>query len=107
MATDAAQRGPPVDSVHGDVLHRLVAACAGATTAELQLCYDALAPVCYRGTTSTPVGRRPRREHLSDLVDANLVEFRDTPRGRVWLPVELPDGLEVRNVAAEARAARD
>lgn len=104
MATEAARyadgRGR---SVHHEVLHRLVAGAAGSTTAEIQLLYDAVAPIAYRGTTDSPVQRRRRREVLRELTDESLVTSHDTPRGRVWVPLTMPDGMDIRYAATEAR----
>lgn len=76
----------------------------GCTTAELQLAYDAITPVAYRGTTASPVARRWRREQLGELVDAEVLASFDTPRGRVWVPLELPDGVDVQHAATAPRA---
>jgi len=59
--------GPTVDaeewSLHHRMLYRLVLGAAGASTAELQLCYEALAPVVYRGRVASACGsRRWRRD---------------------------------------------
>lgn len=56
------------------------------------------------GTTVSPVARRWRREQLGELVDADVLASFDTPRGRVWVPLELPDGVEVQHAATAARA---
>ena len=94
-------------STHAALLHRLVAAGGGSTTSELHLLYDAVAPMVYRGTTSTPDKRRRRRDVLAALVDEGCVEYHDTPRGRVWVPVAMPEGVSVRHTATEARAAQE
>lgn len=91
---------------HAVVLHRLIAGAPGSTTAEIQLLYDAVAPIAYRGTTTTPIARRARREKLSALVEADRVAAHDTPRGRVWVPLAMPEGLAVRHVATEPRESR-
>lgn len=85
--------GPDVDaeewSLHHRLLYRLVLGAAGSTTADLQLLYDAVAPIAYRGTTISPSGsRRWRRKILNDLRDAEVIDARHTPRGWVWMPVE-------------------
>lgn len=93
----------PERSLHHRLFHRLVSVAPGSTTAELQLMYEGLAPLVYRGTTWSSVQRRWRRKVLSDLSDSGAVDHRDTPRGRVWFPVTLPDGLDVRRAATDAR----
>lgn len=76
-------------SHHHCVLYRLVLGAAGATTADLQLLYDAVAPVAYRGTTSSPSrSRRWRRKILNDLREAGMIDAHETPRGWVWTPTE-------------------
>lgn len=92
--------------VHATVLHRLIAGAPGGTTAEIQLLYDAVAPIAYRGTTVTPIARRARREKLAALAEADRVAAHDTPRGRVWAPLAMPEGLAVRHVATEPRESQ-
>lgn len=95
------------ESVHHEVLHRLVAGAAGSTTAELNELYEAVAPVAYNGTTKTAIqSRRYRRQVLSDLEAEDCVSAHDTPRGRVWVTRRLPDDLDVQNIAKEARHAQ-
>jgi hypothetical protein len=94
-------------SLHADLLHRLVAASPGSTTADLQLLYDTIAPLVYHGTTSSPACRRWRREQLRDLDADGVITSVDTPSGRVWVPVELPDGVEPNHVATAPREAVD
>ncbi|PHQ45123.1 hypothetical protein DJ68_14575 [Halorubrum sp. C3] len=88
-AADAERR-----SLHADFLHRLVAGAAGSTTEELQDLYETLAPLVYAGTTDMSVSPRHRRRKLNELKDAGLVESFDAPRGLVWVPVEMPEGVE-------------
>lgn len=88
-------------SLHHRLFHRLVSAAPGSTTLELQLMYEGLAPLVYRGTTWSSVQRRWRRKVLSDLNDSGAVDHRNTPRGRVWFPVTLPDGFDVRQNSAD------
>ena len=107
MASDARESVAVHRPLHAAVLPRLVAGNPGLTTADLQLCYDAIAPLVYRGTTTSPVDRRWRREQLEALVKDDRVAYRDTPRGRVWVPIELPEGLEVRHATRAARATND
>lgn len=88
-------------SFHHRVLYRLVLGAAGSPTAELQLLYDAVAPVAYRGTTASPSSsRRYRRKLLNDLRDAGVVEAHETPRGWVWTPAE--DVVETDRAAQDA-----
>jgi hypothetical protein len=90
-------------SLHHRLLYRLVLGAAGSTTADLQLLYDAVAPVAYRGTTASPLtSRRWRRKVLNDLRDAGVVEATRTTRGWVWTPTD--DALEEE---AGARGAPD
>ncbi|MFW6435608.1 MAG: hypothetical protein ACOCY1_04435 [Halovenus sp.] len=81
-------------SLHADFLHRLVAGAAGSTTEELQGLYEALAPLVYAGTADMDVNPRHRRRKLNELRDAGLVESFDAPRGLVWVPVEMPEGID-------------
>jgi hypothetical protein len=107
MATNSmTHQADASSSLHHQLLHRLVAVAPGATSAELQLMYEGLAPLAYRGTTSSPVQRRRRREVLSELVEGGVVEFHDTSRGRVWVPITLPDEMDVRHAATDARESR-
>lgn len=93
------------ESFHHEVLHRLVAGAAGITTADLQLLYDATAPIIYHGSLEQPLeGRRYRRSILTELREAGRISSAETPRGRVWTPTTIPTGLDVRHVAREARA---
>jgi hypothetical protein len=92
--------GPDVDadewSLHHRMLYRLVLGAAGASTAELQLCYEALAPVVYRGTVASAcVSRRWRRELLADLRDEGVITSHPTPRGWIWTPAAsvVDDGM--------------
>jgi len=83
--------GPAVDaeewSIHHRVFYRLVLGAPGSRTADLQLLYDALAPVVYRGTTASKCdSRRWRRKLLNDLQDAGVVVSAETPRGWIWRP---------------------
>lgn len=94
-------------SIHADLLHRLVAAAPGSTTADLQLLYDTVAPLVYHGTASSPTCRRWRREQLRDLVDGGVITSVDTPRGRVWFPQELPDDVEPNHVGPAPGEAAD
>ena len=94
-------------SLHAEFLHRLVVATPGSTTADLQLLYDAVAPLVYYGTAESPTCRRWRREQLRDLDAAGVITSADTPRGRVWVPVELPEGLEVNHTATELQVDDD
>lgn len=72
---------------HHRLLYRLVAGAAGARTEDLQLLYDAVAPLAYRGTTTEPCdSRRYRRKLLTELAEAGVIGVHDTPRGRVWVP---------------------
>lgn len=85
--------GPDVDvgewSIHHRLLYRLVAGAPGLRTADLQLLYDVVGPVAYRGTMATPCdSRRWRRDLLDDLRDTGVVSVHATPRGRVWVPTE-------------------
>jgi len=73
-------------SFHHRVLYRLVLGTAGASTAAIQLCYEAIAPVAYRGTTATPVKRRYRRQLLCELRDAGVIASHPSLRGQVWTP---------------------
>jgi len=75
-------------SYHHRVLYRVVLGAAGATTSDVHLLYEAVAPVAYYGTTETSVERRWRRKLLCDLRDAGFLTERETPRGGVWLPAE-------------------
>lgn len=103
MRTDARHRGGRGRrdrSLHAEVLHRLVAGAPGSSTAEIQLLYDAVAPLVYRGTTESPVRRRWRREKLAHLAEEGVVASHDTPRGRVWVPLVLPRGMDARHPAA-------
>jgi len=83
--------GPAVDldewSAHHRLLYHLVLGAPGSTTAELQLLYDAVAPVAYRGLTASPASsRRWRRKVLGDLLDAGVLETHETTGGWVWTP---------------------
>lgn len=91
-------------SLHHRLLYRLVLGAPGSTTEELNYLYDAVAPLVYHGTTLEAIAPRTRWERRNALVDADLVDSYDTPSGRVWVPLQVPDDLEVRFVAREARA---
>lgn len=96
------------ERVDHQLLHRLIAADAGATTAHIQSLYEAVAPLVYHGTTSEPLHhRRPRRNVLNDLVDEKRVAVHETPRGRVWVPLTLPAGMDVKHSARAARGDRE
>lgn len=91
-------------SFHHRLLYRLVLGAAGTTTADLQLLYDAVAPVAYRGTTASPSSsRRWRRKILNDLRDAGVIEAHETPRGWVWAPTE--DVVEAGAAAPDAEVS--
>ena len=86
-----ARPGPDVDaeewSLHHRLFYRLVVGAPGSRTADLQLLYDAVAPVAYRGTTVSKCdSRRWRRKLLNDLQDAGVVTSDETPRGWIWRP---------------------
>jgi len=50
-------------------------------------CADAVAPVAYRGLTTSPASsRRWRRKVLRDLLDAGVLETHETTGGWVWTP---------------------
>lgn len=90
-------------SFHHRLLYRLVLGSAGATTSDLQLLYDAVASVAYRGTTASPSSsRRWRRKILNDLRDAGVIDAHRTSRGWVWTPTE-----SVLQEEAGARGAPD
>lgn len=83
--------GPDVDaeewSLHHRLFYRLIVGAPGSRTGDLQLLYDAVAPVAYRGTmTSKCDSRRWRRKLLNDLEDAGVVTSTRTPRGWLWQP---------------------
>lgn len=86
---DRPGRAVDVDdwSFHHRVLYRLVLGASGSRTVDLQLLYEALAPVLYRGVVDSPCeSRRWRRELLGHLRDAGVVAWHPTPRGWVWTP---------------------
>lgn len=98
--------GPAVDaeewSIHHRVFYRLVLGAPGARTGDLQLLYDALAPVVYRGTTTSKCdSRRWRRKLLNDLKDAEVVTSAETPRGWIWRPTADALGEAVPAVAPD------
>lgn len=83
--------GPDVDAeewtVHHRFLHRLILGTTGARTGDLQLLYDAIAPLAFKGTPATPhTSHSWRRKLLHDLADAGLIAAHETPRGLVWVP---------------------
>lgn len=74
---------------HHRLFYRLVLGTTGARSDDLQLLYDAVAPLAFKGTTDTPhSSRRWRRKLLNDLADAEVISAHETPRGLVWVPAD-------------------
>lgn len=79
-------------TLHHRFLYRIVLGAAGATSEEINLLYNAIAPVVYYGTTETQSdSRRWRHKLLKDLEAGGYVSGHQTPRGWVWIPTEGED----------------
>jgi len=106
-----ARPGPDVDAdewtLHHRLFYRLVVGAPGSRSADLQLLYDAVAPVAYRGTMASKCdSRRWRRKLLGDLEDAGVVTSAETPRGWLWWPTADAVDDELPTIAPDTAGAK-